>query len=24
MACPPPGGVSKLCCPVVPYTQTCP
>lgn len=24
MNCPPPGGSSRLCCPVVPYTQTCP
>lgn len=24
MNCPPPGGGVKLCCPVAPYTQTCP
>jgi hypothetical protein len=24
MTCPPPGGVTKKCCPVAPYTQTCP
>lgn len=24
MNCPPPGGPLKLCCPVAPYTQTCP
>jgi len=24
MACPPPNGTRRLCCPVLPYTQTCP
>lgn len=24
MNCPPPGGPYKLCCPVAPFTQTCP
>lgn len=24
MNCPPPNGASQLCCPVAPYTQTCP
>ena len=24
MNCPPPGGPQMLCCPVAPYTQTCP
>jgi hypothetical protein len=24
MHCPPPGGPIKKCCPVAPYTQTCP
>ncbi|OGS81168.1 MAG: hypothetical protein A2Z94_02350 [Gallionellales bacterium GWA2_55_18] len=24
MPCPPPNGTSKLCCPVYPYSQTCP
>lgn len=24
MNCPPPGGTIRLCCPLAPYTQTCP